>query len=145
MQGYCSDRMKLSQKHVFFCVFLFKKKEKSVFDFAKLCCCRLRLNPENLKAFRANVRRNLTTPAAADSSAENAQKGHPADSAMAKRDQLKICGPCAPVMGLHVHGSLLYVCFQGIGVNSYTMVSHSTVLRQVFSVPLQVRRWPVEA
>lgn len=102
-----------------------KRNEHKKVSEKRFSCCRLRLNPENLKAFRANVRRSLTTSAATDSSAESAQKSNPVDSTVTKKDNLKICGPCAPVMGLQVHGSLLYVCFQGIGVNSYTMVSHT--------------------
>ncbi|KAL8605920.1 hypothetical protein ACOMHN_065016 [Nucella lapillus] len=84
---------------------------------------RLKLNPENLKTFRANVHRNLTAPPTteADGGEVIGGQGASSENGPVVKESLKISGPSAPVVGLCIHNNLLYACFQGIGIRSYTM------------------------
>ncbi|KAK7464533.1 hypothetical protein BaRGS_00037925 [Batillaria attramentaria] len=93
---------------------------------------RIRSNPENLETFCASVRRNLITPSAAfetipDSSVESVEVGHATRSRSSKSpaNTFKVSGPCAAVIGLEVHGSRLYVCFQRRGIQSFALSGSS--------------------
>ncbi|XP_076441840.1 uncharacterized protein LOC143280934 isoform X2 [Babylonia areolata] len=93
---------------------------------------RLKLNPENLKTFRANVRQNLTIPSAqaseasiVETTAEGSSRTTDQGSIVSK-ESVRMSGPCAPVTGLCVHNNTLYACFQRIGINSYTLKGELT-------------------